>query len=105
MWKSSRRVSRRDLLTYLGATSEDRARLIGDLVWRNPAMADFLVDLEADDNLRTRVEIELPRALEASGLRLLRIGPVAAAEDGSQESLEPQGAVAESGHEPEERRQ
>jgi hypothetical protein len=27
--------------------------------WRNPAMADLLADLEADDDLRTRVEIEL----------------------------------------------
>jgi hypothetical protein len=56
---------RRDLLRYLAATSEERARLIGDLIWRNPARADFLVDLEADDALRTRVEIELLRTLEA----------------------------------------
>jgi hypothetical protein len=55
---------RRDLLRYLRSTSEERARLIGDLTWRNPAMADLLVDLEADDDLRTRVEIEL---LESSG--------------------------------------
>jgi hypothetical protein len=27
-------------------------------------MADFLVDLEADDDLRTRVEIELLRSFE-----------------------------------------
>jgi hypothetical protein len=53
---------RRDLLRYLGATSEERARLIGDLVWRNPAMADLLVDLEADDDLRARVEMELLRS-------------------------------------------
>jgi hypothetical protein len=55
-------VLRRDLLRYLRATSEERARLIGDLVWRNPAMANFLVDLEADDDLRTQVEIELLRS-------------------------------------------
>ena len=50
---------RRDLLTYPSATSYQRARLIGDLVWRNPAMAAFLVDLEADDDMRAEVEIEL----------------------------------------------
>jgi hypothetical protein len=50
---------RSDLLRYLGATSEERARLIGELTWRNPAMADVLADLEADDDLRARFEIEL----------------------------------------------
>jgi hypothetical protein len=54
---------------YLGATSEERARLIGDHVWRNPAMADLLVDLEADEDLSARVEIELLRALGDSGQR------------------------------------
>jgi hypothetical protein len=50
---------RRDLLRYLGATSEERARLIGELTWRNPAIADLLTDLEADDDLRARLESEL----------------------------------------------
>jgi hypothetical protein len=50
---------RRELLSYLGATSEERARLIGELTRRNPGMADLLADLEADDTLRARFEIEL----------------------------------------------
>ncbi len=50
---------RRDLLRYLAATSEDRARLIGELTSRNPSLADLLVDLEADDDLRARFEIRL----------------------------------------------
>jgi hypothetical protein len=53
---------RRDLLRYLAATSAERARLIGELTGRNPGMADLLADLEADDDLRARVEIELIRA-------------------------------------------
>jgi hypothetical protein len=48
---------RRDLLRYLAATSEERARLIGELTSKNPGMADLLVDEEAD--LRARFEIEL----------------------------------------------
>jgi hypothetical protein len=52
---------RHDLLRYLGATSEERARLIGELTSRNPGMADLLVELEADDDLRARFEIELLR--------------------------------------------
>ena len=50
---------RRDLLRYLAATSEERARLIGELVERNPGMGSLLMDLEADDDLRTRFEIGL----------------------------------------------
>jgi hypothetical protein len=56
---------RRDLLRYLAATSEERARLIGELSNRNPGIADLLTDLEADHDLRARFEIELlgqPRA-------------------------------------------
>jgi hypothetical protein len=56
---------RRNLLRYLAATSEERARLIGELTSRNPSIADLLIDLEADDDLRARFEIELldqPRA-------------------------------------------
>jgi hypothetical protein len=43
----------------LGTTSEKRARLIGELIWRNPAMADLLIQLEADDVLRPCLEAEL----------------------------------------------
>ncbi|MGI8615691.1 MAG: hypothetical protein ACR2L4_02755 [Actinomycetota bacterium] len=50
---------RRDLLRYLAATSEERTRLIGELVDRNPGMADSLIELEGDDDLRARFEIEL----------------------------------------------
>jgi len=49
----------------LAATSEERARLIGELTHRNPGMADLaLADLEADDGLRARFEIELLRNRE-----------------------------------------
>lgn len=41
-----------DLIRYLLATSEDRARTVGELTARNPDMADLLIDLEADDGLR-----------------------------------------------------
>jgi hypothetical protein len=54
---------RRELLRYLSATSEERARLIGELTERNPGMADLLGDLEADDTLRDRFELELLRSL------------------------------------------
>jgi hypothetical protein len=43
------------------STSPDRARIIGELVARNPGMADLLMELEADDDLRTRFEMELLR--------------------------------------------
>lgn len=49
------------LLRYLSATSRERARLIGQLVERNPGMAEVLMDLEADYELRTRLEIQLLR--------------------------------------------
>jgi hypothetical protein len=54
-------VLRSDLLRYLAARSEERARLIGELVERNPGMADLLADLETEDGLRARFEIELLR--------------------------------------------
>jgi hypothetical protein len=50
---------RDDLLTYLFCTSPDRARIIAELLVRNPGMGDLLADLEADDELRARLEIEL----------------------------------------------
>lgn len=54
---------RRDLLRLLTATSEEQARLIGELTQRNPGMANLLIDLEADDLLRAQVEVELLRSL------------------------------------------
>lgn len=48
-----------DLIRYLLATSAERARIIGELTERNPGMADLLADLEADDDLRAKLEIEL----------------------------------------------
>jgi hypothetical protein len=54
---------RRELLRYLSAISEERARLIGELTERNPGMADLLADLEVDNTLRDRFELELLRSL------------------------------------------
>jgi hypothetical protein len=54
---------RRELLRYLSATSEERARLIGEPTQRNPGMAELLADLEVDDTLRDRFELELLRSL------------------------------------------
>ena len=51
----------RDALGYLMATSVERARIIGELTTRNPAIADLLTDLEADDDLRARFEMDLRR--------------------------------------------
>lgn len=45
---------RDELATYVLATSFERARAIGELTTRNPAMADLLIDVEADDDLRAR---------------------------------------------------
>ena len=50
---------RDDLLAYLLCTSPDRARLIAELTARNPGIADLLMDLEADDDQRATLEIEL----------------------------------------------
>lgn len=49
---------RDDLLTDLLCTSPDRARIIAELLVRNPG-GRLLIDLEADDGLRTRFEMEL----------------------------------------------
>jgi hypothetical protein len=51
--------SRYDLLRYLLATSAERAAILGELFERNPAMAEVLADLEADDELRLRFELAL----------------------------------------------
>jgi hypothetical protein len=50
---------RRDLLTYLLATSSERAELLAQLCQRRPEMADLLAELEADEDLRARFEIAL----------------------------------------------
>ena len=50
---------RDDLLTYLFCTSPERARLIAELTARNPGITDLLMDLEADDDMRAKLEIEL----------------------------------------------
>jgi len=50
---------RDDLLAYLLCTSSDRARLIAEMTARNPGVADLLMDLEGDDDLRAKLEIEL----------------------------------------------
>jgi hypothetical protein len=47
------------LLRYLAATSKERARVIGELAARNLGMAEVLIDLEADHDLRTWLEIKL----------------------------------------------
>ncbi len=41
------------------ATSAERGSVIGELTERNPGMADVLMELEADDDLRARFEMEL----------------------------------------------
>ena len=57
---------RDDLITFLMCDSADRARLIADLLRRNPGMGDLLAELEADDDLRARLEIELLGGGEAN---------------------------------------
>ena len=39
----------------------DRARLIAELTARNPGIAELLMDLESDDDVRAKLEIELLR--------------------------------------------
>jgi hypothetical protein len=50
---------RRDLLRYLLATSANRAAINGELTHRNPGTAEILMELETDDDLRARFEMEL----------------------------------------------
>ena len=51
---------RDDLLTYLLCSSPDRgARIIAELLVRKPGMGEQLANLEADEQLRARFEIEL----------------------------------------------
>ena len=49
---------RDDLLARLLCPSPDRARLIAGMTARNPGIADLLMDLEADDDLRAKLEIK-----------------------------------------------
>jgi hypothetical protein len=74
---------RRDLLRYLGATSVERAKLIGELTRGNPDMAELLIDLEADDDLRSQFEVALIQLSQPSeagssaaidGDNVLRVG-------------------------------
>jgi hypothetical protein len=52
---------RDDLIAFLLCDSPDRARLISELLVRNPGMGDLLADLECDDDLRARFEVALLR--------------------------------------------
>ena len=60
---------RDDLVTYLFCTSPDRARLIAEMTARNPGLAGLLMDLEANDDLRARLEIELLTARDSEASR------------------------------------
>ncbi len=59
---------RDDLLTYLFCTSPDRARVIAELLVKNPGVGELLADLDADDDQRARLEIELLRTKGCLGL-------------------------------------
>ena len=51
---------RDDLLRYLLGTSAERARIIAELGDRgNVGLMSLLMDLEGDDDLRTRLEVAL----------------------------------------------
>jgi hypothetical protein len=52
---------RRELLAYLLSTSYERAELLAQLYLRRSEMDDLLAELEADEDLRARFEIELVR--------------------------------------------
>lgn len=49
---------RDDLVTYLSWSSSDRARIVAELLVRNPGLGELLAELEADDDLRAQFEIE-----------------------------------------------
>jgi hypothetical protein len=48
-----------ELLGYLAATSGERAQVIHRIFPLNEALGQILIDLEANDDLRARFEIEL----------------------------------------------
>jgi hypothetical protein len=50
---------RDQLVTYLLATSLERAHIIGEMATRNPEMMSLLIDLETDDDLRSKFEMVL----------------------------------------------
>jgi hypothetical protein len=50
---------RRDLLRYLKMTSAERANYIARLHERGSGLAEVLTDLEADDDLRLLLELDL----------------------------------------------
>ena len=57
---NSSKTSLPSTLRYLFATSQERARVIGELTARNPRMADLLTELEAGaDLLRLGFELGL----------------------------------------------
>jgi hypothetical protein len=58
---------RRELLRVLFSTSQERARVIARLFAhaQTRALADLLADLEGDEDLRARVEIELLHSLDS----------------------------------------
>jgi hypothetical protein len=47
---------RDDLLTYLLCSSPDRARIIAELLVRNPGTGELLANLEGDEELRARCD-------------------------------------------------
>jgi hypothetical protein len=47
------------LLEHLFKTSAERARAIRELHAVSPSLADLLIDLEVDDDLRARFEVAL----------------------------------------------
>lgn len=47
---------RDDPIRHMLAASEERASIVDELTWRNPAMADLLSDLEGRRDLRTKLE-------------------------------------------------
>jgi hypothetical protein len=51
-------------LRYLKLTSRDRALLIAEFHETAPGFVEVLIDLEADDDLRTNLEVELLWAKE-----------------------------------------
>ena len=56
---------RTELRGYLAATAEERAQVIHRIFPLNEALGDILIDLEANDDLRTQFELQLlqePRA-------------------------------------------
>ncbi len=50
---------RTELRGYFAATAEERAQVIHRIFPLNEALGDILIDLEADDQLRTQFELHL----------------------------------------------